>query len=358
MQLKSSLYLFTTLAIFSTACSGSKGSSIPAADALKPVLVTQPTKHDTDDPAIWIHPEDPAKSLVVGTDKNTDGALFVFDLKGRIVPEKTVANLERPNNVDIEYGLQVGDQEIDIVVTGERYKHLMRVFSMPDMTPIDGGGIPVFEGETGEEFRHMMGVSLYKKPETGEIYAIVGRKNGPTDGSYLWQYKLTGQADGKVSATLVRKFGKYSGNKEIEAIAVDDEAGYIYYSDEGVGVRKYYADPARGNDELALFASEGFAHDHEGISIYEHKDGTGFILVSDQQADEFHIYPREGTSNGPHEHPLLKVVKVSTNESDGSEITSLPLGPGFPDGLFVAMSDNRTFHYYSPKAILDSLLIK
>mgnify|MGYP000494161084 FL=1 len=38
---------------------------------------------------------------------------------------------------------------------------------------------------------------------------------------------------------------------------------------------------------------------------------------------------------------------MSTNESDGSEVTSAVLDPRFPSGLFVAMSDNRTFHYYS-----------
>ncbi len=48
-----------------------------------------------------------------------------------------------------------------------------------------------------------------------------------------------------VKGTLVRKFGLFSGKKEIESIAVDDALGYVYYSDEGYGVRKYYADPSK-----------------------------------------------------------------------------------------------------------------
>ena len=356
MKLKSSLYLLTALTILSTACSGPKRNSAPAANAIRPVFVTEPTKHDTDDPAIWIHPTDPAKSLVVGTDKNVDGALFVYDLKGRILRDKVVTGLKRPNNVDIAYGLIVGQDTLDIAVTGERLTHKMRIYSLPDMKPLDGGGIPVFEGETEVEYRDLMGVALYTRPTDGTIFAIMGRKTGPKEG-YLWQYRLTGTESGTVKAELVRKFGKYSGLNEIEAIAVDNELGHIYYSDEGVGVRKYYADPAKGNEELALFAQDHFAEDHEGISIYKNEDGTGFILVSDQQANEFNIYPREGAGGNPHAHPLLREAKVSTNESDGSDITRLPLGPDFPDGLFVAMSDNRTFHYYSPKAILDSLLV-
>ena len=125
--------------------------------------------------------------------------------------------------------------------------------------------------------------------------------------------------------------------------------GYVYYSDEGVGVRKYHANPdvAHANQELAIFGIEGFLQDHEGISIYEVDDSTGYILVSDQQANEFHIFKREGEPGNPHLHTLVKVVKVSTNESDGSDVTSVALNEQFPKGLFVAMSDDKTFHYYS-----------
>ena len=327
------------------ACSGGNGTIQETEAAVKPLFITEPTKYDTDDPAIWIHPEDPAKSLIVGTDKNADGALYVYDLEGKIHEDKVVRGLQRPNNVDIAYGLKVGDNTVDIAVTGERLTHMMRIYSLPAMQPIDNGGIAMFEGETGLEQRDLMGVALYTSPEDGTIYAIMGRKTGPS-GEYLWQYRLDGQADGTVTATLVRKFGTFSGMNEIEAIAVDNELGYIYYSDEGVGVRKYYADPARGDEELMIFAQEYFVEDHEGISIFDAGNGKGFILVSDQQANEFHIYPREGSDGDPHKHPLLRQVKVSTNESDGSEVSSLAFNSSFPNGLFVAMSDDKTFHLY------------
>ena len=67
---------------------------------------------------------------------------------------------------------------------------------------------------------------------------------------------------------------------------------------------------------------------------------------------------REGEAQDPHSHQLLKVVRLSTKESDGSEITSLPLNDMFKKGLFVAMSDDRTFQYYRPEDLLDSLLKK
>ncbi len=322
-------------------------------DAIKPTVITEAVQYDTDDPAIWVNPEDASKSLIIGTDKNVDGALYVFDLAGKIVQDKVIRGLKRPNNVDLEYGFITGNDTVDIAVTGERLTHNLRIFSVPDMKAIDGGGIPMFVGETEEEYRDLMGIALYKRPSDGTIFAIVGRKTGPTDGTYLWQYRLDGNAEGTVEATLVRKFGNYSGQFEIEAIAVDNELGFIYYSDEGVGVRKYYADPAMGNEELALFGTDGFTQDHEGISIFDSGDGKGFILVSDQQANAFHVFPREGSATDPNQHDRLKIVYVSTRESDGSEISNVNFNSTFSKGIFVAMSDNKTFQYYRVEDILD-----
>jgi 3-phytase len=209
---------------------------------------------------------------------------------------------------------------------------------------VDKGDLVVFDGDPE---RAPMGIALYKRPRDGALFAIVGGKSGPAEG-YLGQYRLEDDGTGHVKMTLVRQFGRYSGKKEIEAIAVDAELGYVYCSDETVGVRKYRADPdAPGaNEELALFATTGFASDHEGISIYKLNDGTGYILVSDQQNNAFRIFPREGTPGKPHDHPLLATFDVSAIESDGSEVTSTAL-PGYPSGLFVAMSNGKVFHYYS-----------
>jgi 3-phytase len=319
---------------------------------IQAAVITDTVPNDTDDPAIWIHPTDPAQSLIVGTDKDSLGGLYIFNLDGKIV--NSVKGIKRPNNVDIEYGLTLGGKAVDIAVAAERQTGNLRVFSLPDMKPVDGGGIPVFVGDTLPMYRDLMGIGLYKNP-AGKIYAIVGRKTGPTDGRYLAQYELMDNGKGIVAAKEVRRFGNYSGVKEIEAIFVDDKMGYVYYSDENVGIRKYYADPEKGNEELALFGTTGFTDDHEGISMYATSDGTGFILVSDQQAQAFRIFTREGTKDNSHDHVFLKTVKVSALESDGSEMVSIPLGR-FSKGLFVAMSTDKTFHYFHAEDILGDLL--
>lgn len=312
-------------------------------EAVQPRVITEATRHDTDDPAIWINPADPAKSLVVGTDKNKDGALYVYDLNGKIV--KVVNGLKRPNNVDIATGLSLGGRVVDIAATTEREAHRLRVYALPDMTCVDRGDLIVMGGDPA---RAPMGIAFYQRPRDGALFVIVGGKSGPAQG-YLAQYRVEDDGTGHVKLTLVREFGAYSGRKEIEAIAVDAELGYVYYSDETVGVRKYAADPDApdAGRELALLGATGFASDHEGISFYKQAGGTGYVLVSDQQANRFQIFPREGLPGRPHEHPVLGTFAVAAIESDGSETTSVPLCAKFPRGMLVAMSNGKVFHYYS-----------
>lgn len=334
-------------------------SLLPAAQAVaepervQPRVVSEAVRHDTDDPAIWINAEEPSRSLVLGTDKDVDGALYVFDLEGRIVADKVVRGIVRPNNVDIAYGVLLGGERVDVAVVTERYAHRLRVYRLPDMAPVDGGGIPVFEGERA---RDAMGIALYTRPGDGALFAIVSRSDAfaPTEG-YLHQYRLVDDGTGTLRGVFTRAFGTWSGVKEIEAIAVDNELGYVYYSDENTGIRKYFADPMADDaeDELALFGTDGFADDREGISIYKRADGTGYLFVSDQQANRFNVYPREGVAGDPHDHPQLVSIPLATEESDGNEITAVAL-PGFAGGLFVAMSDDRTFQFYAVEDLLDA----
>jgi 3-phytase len=317
---------------------------------VKPDYITDKTLNDTDDPAIWIHPTDPMKSLILGTDKgDANGGIYAYDLYGKL--HKKVIDLPRPNNIDVEYEFLLRGQNIDIAVFTERNGDKIRVMRLPELTFIDGGGIPVF---TGDSIQSPMGIGLYKSPKSNKIFAIVGRKSGP-DGSYLWQYELRDSA-GIVVAEPVRKFGQFKGGKEIESIVVDDAMGYVYYSDEGSGVRKYHAEPDSPNNELAFFANLNFTEDHEGISIYPTGETTGYILVSDQQANRFHIFKREGTTENPHQHDRIAIIPVSTHDSDGSDVTNVSCGSLYPKGFFVAMSDNKTFQIYNWIKLEDRIL--
>ena len=349
------LLLACLLNIHFSSISQERTSKIPTIEVF-PEFKSDTVSFDTDDPAIYYNRKNPAKSLIMGTDKggkSGQGGIYVFDLFGKNIESKNLLGINRPNNIDIAYGLLgKGKIKIDIAVCSERNTNKIRVIKLPEMQLIDGGGIDVFQDEIQ---RSPMGIALFTDPKTNKIYAIVSRKEGPLQG-YLFQYLLQVGDSGIVTGKLVRKFGQYSGLKEIESIAVDNELGFVYYSDETVGVRKYYAHPDSSGRELALFAKNGFTEDHEGISIYKTSAKKGFILVSDQQANQFHVFRREGEPVDKHKHELIKVIKTQTNESDGSEITSYKLNRRFRYGLFVAMSNNKTFHFYSVKNFFDEEL--
>jgi 3-phytase len=43
---------------------------------------------------------------------------------------------------------------------------------------------------------------------------------------------------------------------------------------------------------------------------------------------------------------LIKIIKTSTDESDGSDVSSVSFNNTFKNGLFVAMSTDGTFQLY------------
>jgi 3-phytase len=341
-----------------TGCGGASADRTPGVKrtvaAVKPALATDTLPRDPDDPAIWVNRGDASKSLVFGTMKVAapDGALAVFGLDGKL--RQLAKGPNRPNNVDVEYGLELDATPTDIAVLTERLGRRLRVYAIaPDgsgVRDISAGAMPILVDAPGEQGAPM-GIGLYRRPKDGAIFAIVAPKAGPRE-NYLWQYRLDDDGTGRVKATFVRRFGTFSGSGEIEAVAVDDELGYVYYADEVAGIHKWLADPdAPGADrELALFATAGYRQDREGIGIYALPDGKGYIVSVDQLPGEsvFHVYKREGEPGRPHDHStVLLSFTGGADGTDGLEVTSASLGAGFPDGLWVAMnSGQRNFLLY------------
>ncbi len=258
----------------------------------------------------------------------------------------SLTGLSYPNNVDVEYDFKLNDSTlVDILVFTEREKHQIRMYAIPSMEPLDRGGFPVFVDESNVELKRPMGISLYKNKQDGAISAIVSRKLGPKK-DYLYQYVFNSDSLGHVSAEYVRKFGNFSGKKEIEAIAVDDESGIVYYADEGVGIRKYHADPAKGSDQLSMFGGEHFKEDIEGLAIADFGEER-YLIVSNQQDNSFNIFDLK-------DDRFIKKLNLGTKETDGCEVTTAFLGRKFPNGLFVAMNDERDFYIHE----LDSLSLQ
>lgn len=363
------LALAATLVAFCASSGCRRTSPAPDEDSTKPPPAPSPLSqaleieaeyatatlsNDPDDPAIWVHPKDPSRSLILGTMKVAApaGAIVAFGMDGQI--RQVISGIDRPNNIDVEYGMQLGAQRVDIAVATERLARQLRVFRIEpsDGRLIDLGGIPILEGQAGEAGAPM-GIGLYRRARDGAIFAIVAPKEGPRQG-YLWQYRLVDAGNGRVGARFVRRFGNFSATSvrqenEIEAVAVDDPLGYVYYADEADGIHKWQADPdhADAGRELAHFARSGFRGDREGIAIYALTDGTGYIVATDQidEDSEYHVYPREGQPGQPNDHSReIAVLRGGADATDGVEISSMALGPGLPHGALVAMnSGSRNF---------------
>ena len=76
---------------FAIAFLACKQSSLPP---IAPDVISEFTVNDTDDPAIWVNPKDASKSIVFGTDKATNGAIYAFNLDGKIIEDKTIRNID------------------------------------------------------------------------------------------------------------------------------------------------------------------------------------------------------------------------------------------------------------------------
>lgn len=302
---------------------------------VKPLRETASEPHQTDDPAVWVHPAKPAESLIFGTVKMAapDGAIAVYKLDGSRLMR--IPNVDRPNNIDVAYGVRFGKRVIDIAVATERNKSQLRVFEVvPGVGLKDLAALPVFVGESGQAAQPM-GIAMYKRKRDGAVFAIVSRKSGPSS-SYLWQYRLHPD----LRLEKVREFGLFSGSKEIEAVAIDAERETVYYADEGAGIRKYHADPShpQASKELALFGHSGWKGDREGLAVHGR-----YVFATDQQPGNsvFHVFDRDTLRE-------VGAFRVGADTTDGIEVSR--------NGLFVAMNDSgHNFILADWKAILAAL---
>lgn len=319
-------------------------STAPAIE-LRPRGETGAVPGDADDCAIWVHPTDPARSLLIGTDKaaSPGPGLHVWDLRGR---ELQVVPVPRPNNVDVRSGFQLGGRTASIVVCNARSTRELRVFRIdPESGRLEDvtvpGGIPT------PELADPYGLCLYRRRRDGTLYAIESTQEGDSD--RLHQWRLEDDGTGRVRGVHVRAFGAGTLASVVEGLVADDELGHLYAAEEGKAVHKFWADPDSSGAPLAAFArGDGIEGDREGLAIWDGGGGRGWILLSSQRDGSVKVYRREGEPGAPHAHPLVATLAPrGSRRTDGLDVTSAVL-PGFPAGLLAKHdSGGRRFVLYS-----------
>ncbi|MET0565123.1 MAG: phytase [Acidimicrobiia bacterium] len=307
-------------------------SSLPAGAQTTEVTATVETDpvpsggDAADDPAIWLHPTDPSSSTVIGTDK--EGGLAVYDLSGRQI--QYLAGI-RPNNVDIRHGFPLAGQSVDLVVTSDRGDDAITIHRVdPQSRQLVEVAPPIATG------LDVLGVCLYRSPETGSFYVFV-----TSDGSGpVRQWQLSDGGGGGVTATQVRDIATDSTS---EGCVADDDLAYLYVAEEDVGIWKYEAEPNGGSSRVPVDqVGSTLEADVEGLTIYYGPEGAGYLIASSQGSGEYVAYERMGNNQHITNFQIVDSAAVDgTSSTDGIDVMSAPLGAGFPNGLFVAQDGDN-----------------
>jgi 3-phytase len=303
-----------------------------AAFSVSATVETTAIGADQDDPAIWIHPSNPALSLVIGTIKSS--GLAVYNLDGGLVQH--VNQDGGMNNVDLRYNFPLGGETVDLVVATNRdspintlamyrvnpvTRNLQNVTADPPITPI---------------LSEVYGTCMYLSPHNGKYYAFITSKAGIVE-----QWELFDNGAGKVTGVLKRSF---DAGMAVEGCVADDVYAHLYVAEEDVGIWKYGAEPGDGDARTDVDTTTSGGHltaDVEGLTIYYTSANTGYLLASSQSVSEYVIYDRLSPNNYISTFNIVPGNGIDgTIKTDGIDISNAALGPLFPQGVFVADDGN------------------
>ncbi len=342
-------------------CIGMLASAGPAADDAprskpKAIVETEPVPSQgdaADDPAIWIHPTNPERSLVLGTDKK--GGLNVFDLDGKRI--QLISDGSRPNNVDVLYGFPLGGRAVDLAVAGTRSRSRPGLAFWridPDTGRLSElGPIPAFTVFGGAE---PYGSCVYKSPRDGASYVFLTSKDGVVE-----QYRLDAEGPSSIRATRVRTLNVDS---TAEGCVADFDVGWLYVAEEDVGIWRFGAEPDAGTSRtlIARVGDHGLAADVEGLTIYYASGNKGYLIASSQGANTFQVFERDGSNAFVLTIDPSSGTIGDVSESDGIDVTNVATSPRFPRGLFVcqdgrARNGRQNFKFFAWEQIAGDRLI-
>ncbi len=344
----------------------------------------------TDDVAVWLHPQDPARSLIVGVSKTKPKAgnqagLGLYNLNGEQI---LYLHHDRLNNVDLKYNFAFADQQIDIAVASNRDKKALSVFQLSDKTIRLLADLPLLD-QTGNPIdEEPYGLCLSNSGNNGVFYAFTPMKSGIIyqheiqykNGELITQLtkaidtsRFLNEAQNKklIDITLkevilekdytihklIEKLSKKLNQRfQLEGCVVDDETQTLYYGMENLGVwklalnekpdqAKLIAEVQRAKSDLNLDtpAAElpAFTTDIEGLALHYGPEGKGALLVSVQGLNEYAWIDRK-TDRYLGSFKLAFGSTDPVTETDGLDIMSTPLGKDYPAGILVVHDHHNT----------------
>lgn len=346
---------------------------------------------DADDPAVWVDPDNPGRSIVIGTLK--EAGLDVYGLDGR-----RLQHIEAPeapgedtmpgrfNNVDVVYGFDLGGEKTDLALVSDRGRDRIRAFAIdpaavaagkPPLRDVTAPDVaPVFAADEAavDEQRTSYGLAAYSDDD--DAYVVVSQRE-ETRLRLLELEDRNGRVGYRTEDTLdlPGTFTLPNGTRwtpcadpgerpQVEGMAVDLEEHVLYAAQETVGLWRVelddeeFAQPRlmdrvreygtpwtydEAEEECVLdtdhdpgFGGTHLSADSEGVTVYHAADGAGYVLASSQGDNTFAVYEREGAnayvgSFAVGDGPATDGVQ----HSDGSTVVNVPLGGSFPKGLLI-----------------------
>jgi 3-phytase len=293
-----------------------------------------PPGGDADDPAIWLHPHDPAQSTIIGTDKL--GGLAVYDLGGNQIQYLADGDL---NNVDLRDGFRLGGESVTLVTTADSTTNRLAIYRI-DPTTRELVDVAARKIELGLA---AYGSCMYRSSTTGGFYVFVDSEKEDGDpGGRVEQWELFAAGGGKVDARLVRSFAVGS---QTEGCVADDDRGDLYIGEETRGIWKYVADPdaATGRELVDSTGPGGHLEPEvEGLALAVGASNSGWLVASSQGNSSFAVYRRGGRNEYVNSFAIKGGDDIdAVEETDGIEVTTGELGDVFPNGLLVAQDGSN-----------------
>lgn len=264
--------------------------------------------------------------LIIGTDNDAEGALYAYNLKGDIV--KKSVPLAFPQHPVVAEDIMVNGCIADAVITVEAQSGKVRVLRLPDLEPLDNGGIEVL----GDEKEAVAGsVSVWTRPADKAIFVTIARTLAGKD--CLWQYRLLANSRG-VSLSFVRKFGMADGS--VQSIVVNHESGYLYCSD-ALGIKQFAVDPALSrNDAL----SETECGVKNNLVIYSSGSKASLLASDEKGMAVLHL-----SDDGSIAYVNAVDQKFAITASSNIAVD------GFAKGIVVGLNDGLNFCCYKKQDI-------
>jgi 3-phytase len=296
---------------------------------VQPTVETKPVPASgdaADDPAIWIHPQDPAQSIVIGTQKQ--GGLGVYDLTGKEIQYLADGNM---NNVDLRYNFSLSSEKIAIVAASNRSNDSIALYKVnPDSRTLENIAARTIKAKLKNS---VYGLCMYQSASSGKYYVFINDKSGAVE-----QWELFDKENGLVDATLVRRLKVSS---QVEGCVADDVLGNFYLGEERVGIWKFDAEPDGEKLGHLIDTVKGDGHitaEVEGLAIYYTNETEGYLLASNQGNHTYTVYNRSGNNEYLGKFQIMANEALNIDavyDTDGIEVINVPLGTAFPYGIFV-----------------------